>query len=195
MWPEESPSPFFKYSPSQRGPGSGENKEAELALLDFDLEALLELGPEVNHFLQESAGSWEEEDRNRSSPESLVKEYESWVAWRAQMHDMPGWWQELAEVPKIDNHQELARKVQASFELPRQISEQHSVENYYQVPLALPYICQKTCLPQCDPKLTCQDIRELQVEKTVAYAQALQFWAEKANLSTQGQPCLLAGSN
>ena len=28
----------------------------------------------------------------------------------------------------------------------------------------------------------------------VAYAQALPFWVEKANLPTQGQPCLLAGS-
>ena len=28
----------------------------------------------------------------------------------------------------------------------------------------------------------------------MAYAKALQFWAEKANLPTQGQPCLLAGS-
>ena len=28
----------------------------------------------------------------------------------------------------------------------------------------------------------------------VAYAQAFQFWAEKANLPTLGQPCLLAGS-
>ena len=28
----------------------------------------------------------------------------------------------------------------------------------------------------------------------VAYAKALQFWVEKANLPTQGQPCLLARS-
>ena len=28
----------------------------------------------------------------------------------------------------------------------------------------------------------------------VAYVQALQFWAEKAHLPTQGQPCLLVGS-
>ena len=28
----------------------------------------------------------------------------------------------------------------------------------------------------------------------MAYAQALQFWVEKANLPTQGQPCLLVGS-
>ena len=37
-------------------------------------------------------------------------------------------------------------------------------------------------------------MRELQWEKMVAYAQALQFWVEKANLLNQGQPCLLAGS-
>ena len=28
----------------------------------------------------------------------------------------------------------------------------------------------------------------------MAYAQALQFWLEKANPPTQGQPCLLVGS-
>ena len=28
----------------------------------------------------------------------------------------------------------------------------------------------------------------------VAYAKTFQFWAEKANLPTQGQPCLLVGS-
>ena len=77
VWPEESPAPFFKYSPPQRGPGSGEEEKAKLALLDFDLEALPKLGPEVDHFLQELAGSLEEEDRNRSSPEPLVEEYES----------------------------------------------------------------------------------------------------------------------
>ena len=32
--------------------GSGEDREAKPPLLDFDLEPLLELGPEVNCFLQ-----------------------------------------------------------------------------------------------------------------------------------------------
>ena len=80
MQPEDSPAPFFKYSPPWRCPESGEDKEA---LLDFDLEAPPELGPEVNHFLQELAGSSEEEDRKRSSPEPLVEDYGSWVTWRA----------------------------------------------------------------------------------------------------------------
>ena len=123
MQPEESPAPFFEYSPPQWGPGSGENEEAKLPLLDFDLEALPELGPEVDCFLQELAGSSEEDNRNRSSPEPPVEEYKRWVTWRAQAHDMPGWWLELAEVPGVDDHQELAQKVQASFKLPWQISE------------------------------------------------------------------------
>ena len=68
------------------------------------------------------------------------------------------------------------------------------MENYHQAPLALLCICQKDFLPQPDPKLACCDIRESQLEKTMAYAQALQFGAEKASLPTQGQPSLLVGS-
>ena len=94
----------------------------------------------------------------------------------------------------MDNHWELAQKVRASFELQWQISEQHGMENYHQAPLSPPWICQRDFLPQHDSKFTCQDIRESQLEKIVAYAQALQFWVEKADLPTPGQPCLLAGS-
>ena len=131
---------------------------------------------------------------NRSSPEPLVEEYERWVTWRAQVHDMPGWWLELAKVPWVDDHQELAQKVQASFKLPQQINEWHGMENYHQAPLAPLCICQKSFLPQPDPKFACWDIRESWLEKMVAYAQALQFWVEKFNLPTQGQQCFLGGS-
>ena len=65
------------------------------------------------------------------------------------------------------------------------------MENYNQTPLALLCICQKVFLPQPASKFTCQDIRESQLEKMMAYAQALQFWAEKADPPTQGQPHLL----
>ena len=34
----------------------------------------------------------------------------------------------------------------------------------------------------------------MQWEKTVAYAQALQYWAEKTDLPAGGRPCLLAES-
>ena len=62
-----------EYSPPWWGPGFGEDEEAELPFLDFNLEPPPELGPEVDHFLQELAGSSEEDDRNRSSPEPLVE--------------------------------------------------------------------------------------------------------------------------
>ena len=125
------------------GPGSGEDEEAKLPLLDFYLEPLPELGQEVIHFCQEPAGSSEEDDRNRSSPEHPVEEYERWVTWWAWVHDTPGWWPELAEIPGVDDHQELAWKVQASFELPWQISEWHGMGNYHQASPALPCIYQK----------------------------------------------------
>ena len=68
VWPEEVPAPFFQYSPPWRGLGSEEEEEAKLPLLDFDLEDLPELGPDIDCFLWELAGSLEEENRNRSSP-------------------------------------------------------------------------------------------------------------------------------
>ena len=131
------------------------------------------------------------EDRT-SSPEPPVEELESWVTWRAQMHNTHGWWQELAEVPGVDDHEKLAWEVQASFKLPQQISKQHCVENYHQTPPAPLCLHWKSFLPPPDSKFACQDISKLQW--AYAQAQALQFWVEKANLPTHGQPHLLAVS-
>ena len=102
----------------------------------------------------------EEDDRNRTSPEPPVEDYEKWVTWQARVHDTPGWWQELAKIPGMDDHQELAQQVWASFELPTCISEQHGTENYHQAPPALPCIHWKDFLPLPDPQFACWDIRE-----------------------------------
>ena len=58
VWPEESSAPFFEYSPPQWGPGSGEDKEAKLPLLDFDLEPSWELGPEVDISSKSQLAAW-----------------------------------------------------------------------------------------------------------------------------------------
>ena len=129
-----------------------------------------------------------------SSPEASLEDLESWVTWIAWAHNMPDWWQELTEVPGVDDHEKLAQEAWASFELQQQTSKWHHVENYHQAPSAPLCICQKSFLLLSDCKFACQDIRDLQQEKMVAYAQALKFWAEKANLPTQGPPCLLVGS-
>ena len=49
-------------------------------------------------------------------------------------------------------------------------------------------------LPPPDSIFACQDIWEIQCEKMVAYAHALQFWVEKFNPPTKGKPCLLVES-
>ena len=107
---------------------------------------------------------------------------------------MPSWWQKLVEIPEVDNFQELAQKIWVSFKLPQRMSELHNVENYCLAPPAPKCLHQKDFLLQPDPKIPCQDIWQRQVEKTVTYVQALQYWAENSNLPTLGQPCLLVGS-
>ena len=74
------------------------------------------------------------------------------------------------------------------------MSEIHDFENYYLAPLAPKCLYQKDFLSLPDPKFPCWDIREEQLEKTMAYAQALQYGAEKSNPPMPGQPCLLVGS-
>ena len=68
------------------------------------------------------------------------------------------------------------------------------MKNDHQAPPALLCLCQKNFLLPLDSIFAYQDIWEIQCEKMVAYAQALQFWAEKADLPTGGKPHLLAGS-
>ena len=97
-------------------------------------------------------------------------------------------------VPRVDNYEKLACEVWASFQLPKRVSEQHWVKNDHQALPALPCLCEKDFLLPPDSIFACQDIWEIQHEKMVAYARALQFWAEKVNLPTRDQPHLLAGS-
>ena len=66
------------------------------------------------------------------------------------------------------------------------------VMNDYSVPPALKCVERKLFLPAPDPRLPCQDYQEKQPQKTLAYAQALQYWAKRANLPCPGETCHLA---
>ena len=63
------------------------------------------------------------------------------------------------------------------------------------LPPAPPCLCQKDFLPPPNPKFPCWDIREEQLEKTVAYVQALQFWAEKSNPTYPGPMMSFGGEH
>ena len=110
------------------------------------------------------------------------------------MVSTPSCWWELGKIPDVDNVQELAQKIQASFELPQWMSKIYDIENYYLAPPAPNCLHQKDFLSLLDPRFPCQDIQEEQVKKTIAYAQVLQYWAERANPPMPGQPHLLVRS-
>ena len=115
-----------------------------------------------------------------------AEEYEKGVEWRGWTVDMPSWWQELVGIPEVNDFQELAQKIQASFKLPQRMSEIHNVESYYMTPLAPKCLHWKDFPSPPDSKFPCQNIREEQLEKTMAYVQALQYWAEKSKLPMPG---------
>ena len=97
-------------------------------------------------------------------------------------------------VPGVNDHKKLACEVQASLCLLRRSSKLCKAKNNHQALPAPLCLCQKNFLPPPDSIFACQDIWEIQHEKMVAYAHALQFWAEKVNPPTEGKPCLLVGS-
>ena len=140
------PCPFPEHSPPWWGPGAWEDEGAELPFLEFDLGMPPELGPDVHHFLQELASSTREDSGSDSSPEPPAEEYERWVTWWGQILNMPDWWQELVEIPEVDNYWELAWMIWASFKLTWQMSKLHDVGNYYLAPLAPPCLHQKDFL-------------------------------------------------
>ena len=134
-----------------------------------------------NAFSRSQPAAWGKEVEAIPPPEPPAEEYKRWVTWWGQA--LKYTWM-VAEIPEVDNYQELAQMIWASFELPWWVSKLHDVENYYLAPPQHPYVCQKDFLPLPNPQFPCWDIREEQLEKTVAYVQALQFWVEKSNLPT-----------
>ena len=63
-----------------------------------------------------------------------------------------------------------------------------------QAPPALPCLCRQRFIPPAESIYACRDIREIPREKVVAYARALQHWAEENNPPAGGGPRLLAES-
>ena len=166
-----------------------EEKEAE-----FDLGPPLELGPDVEQFFQGLAGKCKEDAGSHFPAELPAEEYKKWVESRWWAVDTQRWWQELEMIPDVDDIQKLAQKIRASFQLPQQMSKVHNIQNCYLAPPIPNCLCQKDFLSPPDIRFPCWELWEEQWKKTVAYAQALQCWAKRANLPTLGQPSLLAES-
>ena len=158
-----------------------------------DLEELLELKPMVASFLQGSSGTLDEEGK-KMPPEPNVADFGQWVSWKSERCETLDWWEELLAVLGKEDVRRLAREVRASFTLPQQMQELDSREATLQAPPALPCLHRKKFMPPAKSIFACRDIQEIPREKVVAYARALQYWAEQNNLPARGEPSLLARS-
>ena len=125
-------------------------------------------------------------------PEPVVLEFSQWVPWKAKKCKTPDWWSKLSAVLGMEDCRKLTREVQASFQLPQQIQELGMREANLQSPPAPPCLCWQRFMPPAQSINACRDIREIPGEKVVAYARALQHWAEEINLPAGGGPHLLA---
>ena len=128
-----------------------------------------------------------EDEGEETPPEPPAIEFSWWVPWRVERCEMPEWWVELSAMPGKDS-KKLAREVRASFRLPWWLWELGSKEATLQAPPALPCLCRQKFMLPADLIFACRDIREIPREKVVAYARALQHWAEQYNLPAGGEP-------
>ena len=135
MQPESCLAPYFEYHPSRRNSeSSGEARATE----DPDLEELPELEPEVACFLRGSAENSEEEEEKAPSPKPPVKGLCRWVAWKAEACETPVWWREQLAGPEVQDCEELAQKVRASFHLSKRANELNNFLPPSQFYLCLP---------------------------------------------------------
>ena len=97
-----------------------------------------------------------------------------------QCVDMPAWWRELQAISDVEDHWELVQKVRASFEVPMAQYQARGGKNDYSALPAPKCIGKKRFLSPLDPRMDSQDYHLGQPRKTLAYAKALQCWAERA---------------
>ena len=150
------------------------------------------LGPELESFLETPTPMQGTGDRCSSPPEPSIKNYEVWLEWWAQQVNTSDWWGELVAIPNAGNPERLACKVHASFEVPWVRCEALGNPEDYTAPPAPKCIQRKMFLPDPTPHLPCQDYHLKQPQRTLAYAQALQYWAKKANPPSPNEQCHLA---
>ena len=181
VWFEDQPALSHPTDPKTGPGGQGSNGKGS------DLEELPELKPMVASFLRGSMETSEDEGK-KMPPEPTIFEFSQWVPWKAERCKTPEWWTKLSTVPGVEDCRKLAMEVQASFGLPWPMRELGAREATLQAPLAPPCLCRQRFMLPGESIFACRDIREIPREKVVAYARALQHWAEENNLPAGGGP-------
>ena len=103
---------------------------------------------------------------------------------------MPHWWVELTTIPNVENPKRLAWKIHASFSIPAVRCETFPHQEYT-VPPAPKCLTRNMFSPMIP---SYQDVLQQPLLLTVAYAQVLQYWAEKFRPAAHPDYCPLAMS-
>ena len=151
-----------------------------------NLGELPELKVEVASFLEGSSEASDGESKEGPLEPSVLK-FANWVRWKVGKCNTPNWWAELLTVPGEDKTRRLAQEVRASFQLPRRMHELEPKEAPFQAPPALPCLHYWRFMPLVMSIYASQDIREIPREKMIAYARALQHFAEQNNLPKRNE--------
>ena len=116
-----------------------------------------------------------ERDTEGHSMKPSVSNIERCLEWQANQLGTPTWWMELQAIPCIRDPLKLAQKIRASFYI-REVRMRALQEPGYTVPPTPKSLDRNAFLPN---DLSYQDVWKKLALLTVAYAQSLQYWAEK----------------
>ena len=155
-----------------------------------DLRGLPILNPKVEEFL-----SGEELKDDPAMQEHLLEpsfdnNYE-WVVWWAEQVATPMWCPKLASILGQRDIHHFAWLVWVSFQMPQACYVATQGFNNYMVPPTLPCLDHDAYLAMEDPRFGSQDYCMKQLQKTLAYAKALQHWANLARPTPSGESCQL----
>ena len=120
------------------------------------------------------------ENRMGDPLEPSIGNYKVWLNLQAHQLDTPHWWGELVAIPEVEKLKRLAQKIWASF-LILVVRCKAYLNQEYTMPPTPKCLTRSRFLPD-DP--TYQDVWLQLLLLTLAYVQALQYWAEKVNLPT-----------
>ena len=127
-------------------------------------------------------------DRQGLLPQPSIDNYEMWLEWQAYQLDTPNWWEELTTIPNVGGPKKLAWNICTSFKI---LGVRCETLRNHKVYIAPKHIKWGMFLSN---DLPYQDIQLKSLQKNLAYAQSLQYWAEKASQPVPSEPCLLAMS-
>ena len=128
--------------------------------------------------------------RGNYPSEPSIKDVETWLDWQAFQMDMPYWWLELTAIPGVGDPRKLAWKIHASFSIPA-VKSKVFLHQGYTVPPAPRCLTWSVFLSD---ELSYQDMWQQPFLLTLAYAQGLQYWAERLNPPADLDFCPLARS-